>query len=234
MCTVTFFPKGDNEYILTSNRDVAPDRHANDLLSQNIKGQKVIYPKDPKAGGTWIAIGENGRMVCLLNGGFIKHTVSPPYKKSRGLIVLESFEWDSFEAFAKKYDFENIEPFTLIGLNPKEGFFEFKWTGEMRFLRKLDNQTPIIWSSSTLYNRPIRAMRQSWFELWLTENKNLNPQAIIDFHLNGGEPDLMNGFVMNRSNVVCTTSISQVVFQNQATIISHTDLISKETSEIKI
>ena len=233
MCTVTFFPKGDHQYTLTSNRDVAPDRHADELLSQNINGQKVVYPKDPKAGGTWIAIGEKGRMVCLLNGGFIKHVVAPPYKKSRGLIVLESFEWDSFEAFAKEYDFEHIEPFTLIGLNPAEGYFEFRWTGEMRFLRKLDNQSPIIWSSSTLYNRPIRATRQSWFEQWL-KDENTNPESIIDFHLNGGEPDLINGFVMNRSNIVCTTSISQVVFENQETIIRHTDLITQATSNVKI
>ncbi len=234
MCTVTFFPKGSKEYILTSNRDVAPNRHANDLLSQNINGQKVTYPKDPKAGGTWIAIGENGQMVCLLNGGFIKHTLSPPYKKSRGLIVLESFEWHSFDAFAKEYNFDNIEPFTLIGLNPDEGYFEFRWTGEMRFLRKLDNHTPVIWSSSTLYNRPIRATRKSWFEQWLKNMPNPSPKDIADFHLNGGEHDLTNGFVMNRDNVVCTTSISQVIHTNLKTKISHTDLISNETSELEI
>jgi len=234
MCTVTFFPKGATEYILTSNRDVAPNRHADELLSQNINGQKVVYPKDPKAGGTWIAIGENGRMVCLLNGGFIKHKVAPPYKKSRGLIVLESFEWDTFEAFAKEYDFKNIEPFTLIGLNPNEGYFEFRWTGEMRFLRKLDDLTPVIWSSATLYNRAIRLKRKSWFEQWLENNLKLTPETVRDFHLNGGEADLINGFVMNRSDIVCTTSISQVVFKSQKTKIIHTDLILNKTSELEI
>ena len=233
MCTVTFFPKGREEYILTSNRDVAPNRHADELLSQNINGQKVVYPKDPKAGGTWIAIGEKGRMVCLLNGGFIKHRVSPPYKKSRGLIVLESFEWDSFEAFAKEYDFENIEPFTLIGIQPTEGYFEFRWTGKMRFLRKLNKHQPLIWSSSTLYNRSVRAMRQSWFDEWLKKD-NFSPDAIVDFHLNGGEPDVINGFVMNRSDVVCTTSVSQVIYQNQETIIRHTDLITKESTSAQL
>jgi len=233
MCTVTFFPKGDQEYILTSNRDVAPNRHANELLSQIINGQKVTYPKDPQAGGTWIAVGENGQMVCLLNGGFIKHNVAPPYKKSRGLIVLESFEWNSFEAFAKEYDFSNIEPFTLIGINPKEGYFEFRWTGEMRFLRKLDSHSPVIWSSSTLYNRNVRAKRQNWFDLWLKESSP-TAKTIADFHLNGGEPDLINGFIMNRSDIVCTTSISQVVFEHQVTRILHTDLITQETSTQKL
>jgi len=231
MCTVTLFPQGNHQYILTSNRDVAPDRHADELLSQTINGQKIVYPKDPKAGGTWIAIGEKGRMVCLLNGGFIKHVVSPPYKKSRGLIVLDSFEWDSFEAFAKKYDFDNVEPFTLIGINPSEGYFELKWTGQMRFLRKLDNNMPIIWSSSTLYDRSIRLRRKTWFDQWLLE-KNTSPEAIIDFHLNGGEQDPVNGFIMNRSNKVCTTSISQVVYKNQKTRIRHTDLITDESTQL--
>ncbi len=234
MCTVTFFPQGDKEYTLTSNRDVAPNRHANELLSQKINGQKVVYPKDPKAGGTWIAIGENGKMVCLLNGGFIKHKVTPPYKKSRGLMVLESFEWDSFDAFAKEYNFENIEPFTLIGLNPNEGYFEFRWTGEMRFLRKLCDNTPVIWSSSTLYNREIRAVRKTWFNQWLKNKPSPSPKDIEDFHLNGGEHDLTNGFVMNRADIVCTTSISQVIHTSLRTEILHTDLISKKTSELEI
>ncbi len=232
MCTVTFFPKGNHQYILTSNRDVAPDRHANELLAQKINGQLVHYPKDPKAGGTWMAIGEQGRMVCLLNGGFTKHDPKPPYKKSRGLIVLESFEWDSFESFAKTYDFHHIEPFTLIGLNPVEGFFEFRWTGKMRFLRKLNNQTPLIWSSATLYDRAIRMKRKTWFDNWLKDHQNPNLIDVVDFHQSGGQADLINGFIMNRSNIVCTTSISQVQFKAGKTEISHLDLISQESSAI--
>lgn len=231
MCTVTFFPNGSN-YILTSNRDVAPDRHADELLTQVIKGQKVVYPKDPQAGGTWIAIGEHGRMICLLNGGFVKHVVAPPYRKSRGLIVLESFEWDSFEDFAKKYDFEGIEPFTLVGINPEEGYFEFRWTGKMRFLRKLSDKKPVIWSSSTLYNRSVRSMRQKWFDDWLDKESIVGPKEIAQFHLEGGEPDLENGFVMNRSGIVCTTSLSQVVCENKTTRLKHIDLISQKESSI--
>jgi hypothetical protein len=37
--------------------------------------QRITYPKDADAGGTWIAKHENGNAVVLLNGGF-KNTYS--------------------------------------------------------------------------------------------------------------------------------------------------------------
>ena len=52
-------------------------------------GEKIIFPKDPKAGGTWYAIDEFGTILVLLNGADEKHKVQLPYRKSRGLIVLD-------------------------------------------------------------------------------------------------------------------------------------------------
>jgi hypothetical protein len=33
-----------------------------------VNGKNVIYPKDPKAGGTWYVVDENGTVLVLLNG----------------------------------------------------------------------------------------------------------------------------------------------------------------------
>jgi hypothetical protein len=40
------------------------------LTTQNVSlnNKNVIYPKDPQAGGTWYAVGDNGSVLVLLNG----------------------------------------------------------------------------------------------------------------------------------------------------------------------
>ena len=50
----------------------------------------------------------------MLNGAFTKHERNLPYRKSRGLIVLEIFEYKSFSDFVTDVDLHNIEPFTLV------------------------------------------------------------------------------------------------------------------------
>ena len=72
MCTVSFIPL-QNGFLLTSNRDekiyrptIAPQVYIeNDL--------KLLYPKDEKAGGTWIVAKEDGTTIVLLNGAFVNH-----------------------------------------------------------------------------------------------------------------------------------------------------------------
>jgi hypothetical protein len=38
------------------------------IALKTINGKNVIYPKDPKAGGTWYVVDENGTVLVLLNG----------------------------------------------------------------------------------------------------------------------------------------------------------------------
>jgi uncharacterized protein with NRDE domain len=53
------------------------------------KWQECYLPEDPKAGGTWYVVDENGTVLVLLNGAEEKHTIKLSYRKSRGLIVLD-------------------------------------------------------------------------------------------------------------------------------------------------
>ena len=114
MCTVTFLPKGENGYILTSNRDETPKRAASPPQAYDVHGIAVTFPKDPLAGGTWIACDKQRFTLCLLNGAFEKHSHRPPYALSRGLMLLDFFKYNDAESFQIGYDFEGIEPFTLI------------------------------------------------------------------------------------------------------------------------
>ena len=71
MCTVSFISTGD-QYVITSNRDEHISRPlALQPQEETIGSVKVLFPRDPKAGGTWFALNEKGAVAVLLNGGFI-------------------------------------------------------------------------------------------------------------------------------------------------------------------
>ena len=89
MCTVTFIPTNQG-CIITSNRDEKISREkAISPQEYEIDGKKITFPKDPKAGGTWI-VHTNNKIVVLLNGAKEKHLAKPFYRKSRGLIVCSA------------------------------------------------------------------------------------------------------------------------------------------------
>ena len=97
MCTVTYLPLPNNNFLLTSNRDVSVNRKpASFPITMETSNGKIIFPKDGEANGTWIGSNEKNRTVVLLNGGFENHISNPPYDKSRGLIVREILETTDF------------------------------------------------------------------------------------------------------------------------------------------
>ena len=212
MCTVTFLPTGKASYILTSNRDESPTRAALPPHAYDIADRQVFYPKDPLAGGTWIATDKKQFTLCLLNGAFKAHHRTPPYRLSRGLMVLEFFNFYDLKSFTKEFDFQQIEPFTLIIVNTTGNIqlHELRWDGEKLYLTEKNTNAPHIWSSSTLYPAPIVEQRKALFDQWLSEHENFSQKAIIDFHKNGGTGDLWNDFVMKRGDHLQTVSITSI------------------------
>src|SRR5688500_10833072 len=100
MCTVTFIPSKQGMF-LTSNRDEKNLRASAVYPAvYEFSSGKTIFPKDADAGGTWIAVHQNGNAIVLLNGGLFKHIPAPPYRKSRGLIVLDLIDsYEPYQAF---------------------------------------------------------------------------------------------------------------------------------------
>src|SRR6185295_19041785 len=107
-------------------------------------------PKDGDAGGTWMAIHENGNAIVFLNGGFTSHTPQPPYRKSRGLILLDLIESTAAYHSFMAINLNNIEPFTAIIWDDGH-LFECRWNGR-KYHKQLDPLQPHIWSSATLYD----------------------------------------------------------------------------------
>ena len=87
-----------------------------------IEGKKIMFPKDGEAGGTWIGATPYGRVVCLMNGAFVRHERQLPYRMSRGQVVLDALISDNLSDFLQHYLLENIEPFTLVAFDWQHDF----------------------------------------------------------------------------------------------------------------
>ncbi len=221
MCTVTYFPLDKNDFILTSSRDVSFDREKALFPKKYIEdGVELFYPKDGKAGGTWIGSSSKKRLICLLNGGFEGHISKDNYRKSRGKIVLELLKWEDLQQGLVTIDLSNIEPFTLVIVTwlDKLLLTEFVWDGTEKHTKKLP-QTEHIWSSSTLYDEEMKNMRLDWFENWRMKKK-YDERSILQFHKEAGIGNPEVDVLMKRPKVG-TVSITQVVKHNSTVRMSY-------------
>ena len=231
MCTVTIIPTQENNFILTSNRDEAINRKTLPPEFYEVNKTRMLFPKDAVAGGTWIGVSDKNTMICLLNGGFEIHERSSSYRQSRGVVVKDLLEADDLEKEILAYNYKGIEPFTIVAANWQSDLllFELVWDGEQKHLRRLEKETH-IWSSSTLYNKSMKAMREKWFTAY--ENQNvLSSDALLDFHKNAGignkDVDLQidRGFLKTRS-------ITQIVKNEEELSMRYENLQNKEVNTV--
>ena len=92
MCIVSIFSDGEGNFILTQNRDESIFRPTSDeIITREKFHQNFTGPVDLVYGGTWIFYSDQ-MVCCILNGGYLKHSHRPPYRLSRGLILLETLK----------------------------------------------------------------------------------------------------------------------------------------------
>ncbi|MEX6626974.1 NRDE family protein [Tenacibaculum salmonis] len=212
MCTVTYLPLGGEDFILTSNRDENPKRKTIAPKQYDEDGVKLRYPKDELAGGTWIGLSEKNRLICLLNGGFIKHKRAESYRMSRGVIVKELLKVDNPVAVIHHFNFDKIEPFTIVLVDWENGLnaYELVWDGVQKHFQKLGDK-PKIWSSSTLYTEEMKELRREWFSEWITENPTFLPkEKILDFHTDETKGNIEISPKMKRT-LVQTVSVTSII-----------------------
>jgi Transport and Golgi organisation 2 len=236
MCVLTYIPTENNGFILTSNRDEAVARMpAIPPKKYEINSHYVFFPKDLKGGGTWIASSENFTL-CLLNGGFEKHTPTLPYRQSRGKVILDFYNFANVEDFFNDYDFEGIEPFTLVIIESSNQLIlnEIRWDGNQKQHRFYPANEAKIWSSVTLYPHEIIQERENWFDEFLSQKTDILPEDILNFHHFGGKGDIRNDILMNRDNVLKTISITQISFNEEGLQIAYQDLQQNKTYNYRV
>lgn len=238
MCTVTYIPSIKNSpFVLTSNRDEKAYRTTRPPVGYPHGSQNLTYPKDEKSGGSWIAINENGKVACLLNGAFVAHTKQDYHTISRGTVLVDftASKKISYEYFSGK-NLENVEPFTIVSLDYKLGvvtdFTEFIWDGRNKHFRQLNADRPYIWSSVTLYNEDHRNKRKEWFTRFYKKNRaSITPEKILDFHSGKHTGDTSFNVIMQREGGLKTVSITQVIPYDTNLKMQYTDLVQHSLQE---
>ena len=233
MCTVTYIPAKDGVYI-TSNRDEQQGRPpaAEPAIIAGRTG-RLLFPKDTQAGGSWIVVHEKGTVGVLLNGAGERHIPHPPYRKSRGLILLDLADsLDSLFEF-KTLNLNGIEPFTLILLE-NGCLHECQWDGVEKVHRPIDAALPHIWSSVTLYDPAIRQQRREWLDEWLQDNPVPGQEQVLGFHRFTGGGDPRYDVLMNREEGLLTVSITSVQIMDGEARMQYLDVLSGASLTLSI
>ncbi len=226
MCTVSFLPLSETDFILTSNRDESIIRKPAEFP---YRSNDLLFPRDGKAGGSWIVSSKQGKTLCLLNGGFEKHISKPPYRISRGQVVLAVFDYPDFESFVEEYELNGVEDFTLVMVDHHDAtqLYELRWDGTTKHFKQLDASQTHLWCSATLYPKEVAEKRTTWFQQWTSENK-FTLDGIRKFHAFGSKG---NDLKINLKNILKTISITSVIKKEGKHLMKYFDIVKDETTE---
>lgn len=237
MCTVTFIPdfnsSEEDSFLLTFSRDEAVARKTFPPSFKNECGVAMVFPQDGVAGGTWLGVSEQKRLVGVMNGGFVAHKRNPPYRKSRGVVVKEFLATENNVRLAENYHFEGIEPFTMLIIEFEKALTarQLVWDGTRLHQKKII-QNPQIWSSSPLYNRDMQQKREDWFQDLLGK-KDSSAEALWNFHHTAGEGDLQTNLIVDRG-FLKTQSISQIEITQKKQVFKYKSLADAEFTQVDL
>lgn len=228
MCTVTFVPKKDG-FVFASNRDEQPLRKTIFPDYYKEDGVQLFYPKDVVAGGTWIGVSEQERLVCLLNGGKVYHNPAIKFSKSRGLVVKKLLTTTDIQKTIKELDLEGVAPFTVVVVDWKQNnkIYELVWCRNQMWMQELNPKEQHIWSSSTLYTEEVKEERKTWFDnLDLSKETAISPN-LLAFHQNESLGTVETAPKMKRT-VVETVSTTLVEKNAEDLSLEYHDYVGKE------
>lgn len=232
MCTLTYLPLAQG-FAINHTRDEVPERNSPEFPIIETTDNFTLYrPLDCVSKGSWMVISTDGSVGCLLNGAFEKHERTPPYKHSRGIVLLELMRAGQKETHLIEKDFSNIEPFTIVlFLNDK--VVEMRWDGEKKYFKELDLAVPHIWSSATLYPDDKVRLREKWYTKWL-KKKGKTPESVNEFHHKGGVGNPEYDIKMSRSYGPCSVSITSLVKEKDKGTMCFEDLVRNKKKCVDI
>ncbi len=201
MCTVTVIQLEGGGFRLVTNRDESPDRPAATLPEWHegivrVVGAvggvgdagdtRALWPTDGLAGGTWVAAGEHGLALTLLNGnlGDLAILPDPPRRQSRGILIPRLLGCpDAFAVHETLAGFEldRFEPFCLVAADAADGLriVESFWDG--RLLQTTDlGPGPACFASSGLGDEQVQPRIPLFAELVVAAGAT--PAAQDRFH----------------------------------------------------
>lgn len=189
-------------------------------------------PQDNKAGGTWLAVSPSGVVACLLNGAFKRHRHQPPYTKSRGIVLTDSFGFDALKEFAVNYVFNGIEPFTIVKISPRKRVEVLRWDEKKCTLGIENGQQPHIWSSAKMYPKNVAAESKRRFLQLKYYSPKINRNELLRFHLSESYENKMERMGYAPKSFLTTVSIISIETIGNRMLYKYIDLVSGEEKQL--
>lgn len=188
MCTVTFFPKNDRDWLISTNRDELKSREKA-LPPANYKadGVNFLAPVDGKAGGTWIGLNSAGICLTIMNNYQGENPLLSHREQalSRGLIIPGLIHMDHLEDVdlsMQDLKASRFNPFRLIGIqsNPLQ-IMEWSWDGKVFDAGSLPVE-PHLWISTGKDYEGVWKNRKKVFDKFLKENPDPGLEDVKKLH----------------------------------------------------
>lgn len=218
MCTVSWRYGEEDVFSVFFNRDELRTRAASELVapSQTEAGTSFVAPRDPVAGGTWLAANAHGVVVGVLNnyGGM---TRVAPGKRSRGELPLAFADCCDLAAIRQQLPQlrpEDYAPFLLLAWDPS-GVAGWKWDGGS--LALLESLAPPI-ATSSFATEEVCAWRRERFGKVAAAGTRA---ALMAFHDDTAHPQPAFNVRMRRSDArtesVCRVDVlrDRIVFHHR-------------------
>ncbi len=180
MCSLTWY-RQEKKLHLFFNRDELRSRSIAEPPSlQQTDGVKVLSPRDPDAGGTWMFANEYGIIACLLNRWHENEwrAKAPPVSRGQLMSTLSSSpSLQKLEETLSSSELRHTNPFTIIAFN-QENEKSWGWSDGKLFAEHI--RQPL--TSSSFQFEKVSASRRK-------EYKNLHsllPESLHDYHLSTG------------------------------------------------
>ena len=164
MCTLSWQIR-NNSLTVVFNRDELfsrPDAHPPG--EETIDGTRVLAPRDPEGGGTWIAANEHGLLVCLMNYYHAPFRAQPGVRyQSRGLLVRTVSTHSDLHALRSMLadmDLHTYRPFHLVVFPGVFAPIEWQWDGS-RLVEVVG--APHVLTSTGLFPRLVTKLRTRQF-----------------------------------------------------------------------
>lgn len=134
MCLLAFAlaPDAACPLVVTGNRDEALDRPTETLQVWHFKGQAILGGRDRLAGGTWLAVGNGGRVALLTN---VRGPEPNPPPRSRGDLTTD---WLTGTGTSRSFT-EALDPHAYGGFNLVIGDLH---TWDWRWITNRDPDAP--------------------------------------------------------------------------------------------
>ncbi len=163
MCTLSW-RRHDQALEILFNRDESLARPEAEPPSEEvISGTRVLAPRDPTGGGTWLWTNEYGLTLCLLNNYQAQNNEPVNGQRSRGLLALDLAPLASMaqlEQHLHATDCSLYQPFYLIVFSPRQSPAGWCWDGRSLKATSTPNN-PV--STSSLYPRLVPRLRQFYY-----------------------------------------------------------------------